>query len=155
MKPFQFRLASLLSLRDAERDAKRDDLTAALAEHDRVLAGRDAVERKLAVHQAEQRSLRAANRATLDVLMHAQRYAACLRNELGEWYAAEHQAVTEVIRCQEALTQTEREVEVLEKLRERQRARYRVDFARAEVKQFDEVAAQRFARTQAPAARPA
>ena len=153
MKPFKFQFASLLSLRDAERDATRADLTAALREQARIMAGRDTAERKLAQHQAEQRSLRAANMATLNVLRQAQRHAACLRKELVEGLAAERQADAEVLRCQAALTQSEREVKVLEKLLEHQQACYRVDFARAEVKQLDKVAAQRFTRTQPPDAR--
>jgi flagellar export protein FliJ len=155
MKPFTFRLAGLLSLREAERDARRTAFTAALAEQSLAIAGREVVERKLAEQQAEHRRVQAGGAVTLDVLLRAERYAASLRQELAERAAAERLAAAEVLRQRESLFAAEREVEILEKLREHQQARYQIDRSRVEVKQFDEVAAQRFSRAQASNSRAA
>ena len=155
MKPFTFRLAGLLSLREAHRDARRTAYTAALAEQARAIAGRETVERKLAGQQDEHRRAQAGSTVTLDVLLRAERYATSIRQELAERAAGERLAEAEVLRQQESLSAAEREVEVLEKLREHQQARYQLDRSRAEVKLFDEVAAQRFSRAPAPNSRAA
>jgi flagellar export protein FliJ len=153
MKPFTFRLASLLSLREAERDATQAAFSAALAEQARAIGGREAAERKLIEQQSDHRRSQVAGVVTLDVLFRAERYAASLRNELSEWTTARHLADAEVLHSQAALAVAEREVEILEKLREHQQARYQLEHSRAEVKQLDEVAAQRFRRAHTPDAR--
>lgn len=155
MKPFTFRLAGLLSLREGERDARRVTLTEVLAKQARAIADREAVERKFIEQQSEHRRLQAAGTLMLDVLLRATRHAASLRQELAERGAAEQLAAAEVLRCQDVLAIAHHEVEVLEKLREHQQARHQLDCSRTEVKQFDEVAAQRLSRSPAPSSRAA
>ena len=47
MKPFTFRLAALAKVRQAERDARRAELAAALVEHGRLAVLRQAVDDEL------------------------------------------------------------------------------------------------------------
>jgi len=155
MKPFTFRLASLLSLRESERDERRAAFTASLAEQARATAARADSERKLAEQRAAHRRTQVAGKVTLAVLLGAERYAATLRRELAERAAAERLAQAEVLRQQESLAVAEREVEILVKLREHQQTRYQLECSRAETKRLDEVAAQRFGREHASDARAA
>ncbi len=139
MLPYKFRMATLLRLREAYRDERRLQL----AEAQRAEA---IVERRIAHLESDLRSL--TNRCQRDLqpgqidvdrMMESQRYELLLRAE--RQAASEQRRIVseEVERRREVVMEADREVRVLEKLRERQLERHREDEVRSEIKLLDEV----------------
>ena len=102
--------------------------------------------------QLQERARQAAAPGTIDVdqLVEAQRYELSLRAQQRQLNQQRQAVAAEVERRREALVDANREVRVLEKLRERQARRYRREENRREIKQLDEVAGQRAARKERP-----
>jgi flagellar FliJ protein len=146
MPKFTFRLETLLRLREATREERQLQL----AEAYRV----DVVlQQRLRAAVEELRSLRdrcrqAVGPGTVDVdrLVAAQRYELALRafqRGLEQQRAA---VAAEIERRRLALVEANREVRVLEKLREKQSARFQEEENRRDIRRLDEVAGQRAAR---------
>jgi flagellar protein FliJ len=146
MKPFAFRLQSLDDLRKAERDARRADLATALAEQARLTACRQSLEQRLDAARHQSRLARLAGQMTVETLVRGQQFEASLQHDLKAVRQFEALAEAASAQCRGALTTAEREVQVLEKLHERQRAEHQLEQARAQTRQLDEVAAERFSR---------
>jgi flagellar export protein FliJ len=146
MPPFQFRCATLLRLREADRDEKRLHLADALR-------AQEIVEQRIEEINAEMEAVRArAARGAMpgpvdvDALMETQRYELLLK---GERKAAEDQkdrVAAEAQRRREALVAADREVRTLEKLRENQQARHEREQERQNRKQIDDIATQQYVR---------
>jgi flagellar FliJ protein len=141
MSPFRFRLETLLRLRMAERDQRRADLAKALRA-EQVLLG------DLAQVGAEQAELAGALRersapgaADVDALQRTSRYQLVLKARQGQLESQLAQVRAEAERRRLALVEADRQVRVLEKLRERQQAAHRTRQSQLEVKELDEVAA--------------
>jgi flagellar export protein FliJ len=144
MKPFVFRLESLDSLRKAERDAQRAELATALARLAELEAQRQSLDAKLADARQQNRRMRGDAAPTVESLIRGQQFEAALRSE--QVVLAQQQAAASVIvdQAREALTNAEREVQMLEKLHQRQLADYQLQQARTETKLLDEVAGMRY-----------
>ena len=141
MARFQFRLKTLLAVREASRDERRVQLAEAQAE-DRELKERRAIlERELANQQESVRSGTSPGRLDIDRLITAHRYDMVLRRELQVLLEHEQTLAAEIERRREALVAADREVRVLEKLRARQHEQFRQQQSLVETKQLDEVAA--------------
>ena len=147
MKPFRYRLATLLRLREATRDERRSQLGEAYQ------AEQTLNERKAEV-QAEAAELRrrygqAATVGPLDVdrLLDSHRHEVVLTAQLK--FIAEQAAklAIEIEKRRQALVAADREVRVLEKLRETLQERHRQEEQYVEMKQIDEVASRMFADT--------
>jgi flagellar FliJ protein len=145
---FHFHLQTLLHLRLAERDERRAELAKAL----RAEAVLREEEQKLIEQQADQaamaRKLKSPGAANIDALLETHRYEAVLagqRRRLTE-QIAQVQAETERRRL--ALVEADRQVRVLEKLRERRAAAWQRQAERKEAKQLDEQAGIGFLRRQ-------
>jgi flagellar FliJ protein len=146
MPQFTFRLQTLLRLREATRDERRSQL----AEAYRV---DEVLQQRLGAAAEELRSLRdrcrqavAPGTVDLDQLVESQRYELALRafqRGLEQQRAA---VAAEIERRRLALVEANREVRVLEKLREKQSARFQEEENRREIRRLDEVAGQRAAR---------
>jgi flagellar FliJ protein len=139
MLPYKFRLATLLRLRESDRDERRLQL----AEAQRAEA---IVERRIAQIESDLRNLTNRFQSDLqpgqidvDRLMESQRYELLLRAE--RQTATEQRRIVseEVERRRELVVEADREVRVLEKLRERQLERHREEELRAEIQILDEV----------------
>lgn len=140
MSRFTFRLAGLLRLRESTRDERR----AALAEAFRV---DDVLRRQMDRLDAEVAGLRDACRRAagpgtvdLDHLVEAQRYETALRSQREAILRQRETVAAEIERRRQALVEADRDVRVLEKLRERQLEQHTREEARREVKRLDEVA---------------
>jgi flagellar export protein FliJ len=144
MKPFVFRLESFNALKKAERDARRAELALALAEVVRCESRRQALEAKLAAAQHQNRATRAAGQLTIESLLRGQQFESVLRRELELLAQLQAEASTAFDLAQEALTSAEREVQMLEKLHQRQLADYQLQQGRAETRLLDESAAARY-----------
>src|SRR5438552_3364973 len=145
MPPFRFRLATLQKLREALRDQRRS----ALAEAQHAL---DLLDEQLARVAAELDDLRRKyaaaarpGRVEVDPLVEAQRYELVLRGERQRFEQQRETIQAEVERRREALVAADREVKVLDKLREKQELRHRREDEQREMKRIDEVAGRRVA----------
>lgn len=135
----KFRLATLLKLRLDERDRRRNDLAQAM-EAERVLQTR------LADLDQEIAAVRANSAATklgpinVDDLLQSNRYELMLRAQRKGLEGQIAQVRAEIERRRQALVEADRNVRVLEKLRERQLEAAAAEELRLEAKSFDEIA---------------
>jgi flagellar FliJ protein len=146
MPKFTFRLATLLRLREATRDERRLQLAEAYRV-DEVLQQRlrAAAEELQALRQ---RCRQAVGPGTVDVdrIVAAQRYELALRAFQRGLEQQREAVAAEIERRRLALVEANREVRVLEKLREKQAARFQEEENRRDIRRLDEVALQRAAR---------
>ncbi len=145
MPAFVFRLAPVLRLREATRDERRGRLAEALrleAELQERLAG---VEREL--HGALRAAQQAASPGTVNVdrLIDAERFELTLRGECQQVRRQLQALIEEIERRRLALAAADREVRVLEMLRERQLESHQAEERKGEQRVLDEAAARRFA----------
>lgn len=144
MKKFKFRLTTLLQLREAARDERRGLLAQAYLALEKLAEQRTAVEAQLAQTQSEHQLAAAPGTLNVDRLMHTNRFQLILQAEL-QVLAQQTTAIEgEVEKRRQALIAADREVRVLEKLRDTQQQRYLNDQTVIENKQLDEVAGRSF-----------
>ena len=146
MSKFKFRLATLLRLREMTRDERR----AQLAEAYRV---NDVLRSRLEGLDAELQSLRAHRRASaqpgevnVDRLVEAQRYELTLMVQRQEILSQRETVQAEIQRRRQALAEANREVRVLENLRDKQADEHRREEDRRERKRLDEASLQQVLR---------
>ncbi|MCG8587584.1 MAG: flagellar export protein FliJ [Pirellulales bacterium] len=140
MAKFEFRLATLLKLRIAERDERRSELAEALKALAIIDERTGQIESE--VHLARSAVQQAVGEQTVavDTLLDNQRYELQL---MAEKKAAEEQrekVAVETDRRRSVLVEADRQVKTLEKLRDREHQQHRVREERREAKQIDEVA---------------
>ncbi len=152
MARFTFRLTALLRL----RESRRDEYRAALAEAYRV---DEVLQKQVQGLERELSALREFCRITLtsrtidiDRLVEAQRYELVARAQQQRLVEQRQQVAAEIERRRQALVEVDREVRILEKLRERQAEQHRRAEELREVKRLDEVATQQTIRRQQQAA---
>jgi flagellar FliJ protein len=137
---FRFRLSTLLRLRTAERDERRADLAKAL-QAEAILREQ---QQRLTAEQGQlverSRQLKAPGAADVDALLHAHRYELVLAARRRQLAGQLEQVQAEIERRRQALVEADRQVRVLEKLRERQQTAYAAVQTRHEIKQYDEMA---------------
>ena len=137
---FHFRLNTLLRLRIAERDERRADLAkafraeAVLREQERQL---DSERRELAQRG---RQLKAPGAADVDALLQTHRYELVLAAQARQLATQLAQVAAEIQRRRQVLVEADRQVRVLEKLRQRQATAHRQQEERLETKRLDEQA---------------
>ena len=142
MSSFHFRLATLLRLRETTRDQRRVQL----AEVHRIDAE---LQSQLAELDMDQRQLRrdcrtAAGPGVVDIprLVEVQRYASALRTKQTDLQRQRQTLAAEIDRRRQALLEADRDMQTLDKLRERQLQAHRREAERQESKQLDEAALQ-------------
>jgi flagellar FliJ protein len=146
MSAFRFRLETLQRLRMAERDERRADLAKALRAEAVLLNELQQIEAERTQTRTAVRERSAPGAADVDALLRTNRYQLVLQARRGQLEQQLVQVRAELERRRLALVEADREVRVLEKLRERQLAAHQNRAARLEVKELDEVAAIAFAR---------
>jgi flagellar protein FliJ len=143
MKKFKFRLTTLLQLREAARDERRTLLAQAYLALEKLGQQRAQVERQLAQTQHEHQRAAAPGEVNVDRLMNTDRFQAILKAEL-QVLAQQTTAIEgEVEKRRQALVAADREVRVLEKLRQTQQQRYLEGHMLLDNKELDEVAGRR------------
>lgn len=143
MARFEFRLKTLLTLRQGERERCRAELAAAYALARQVDERRRALEAQLEQQREWVRAGTAPGTIAVEKLRDAQAYEAALRADRAEVVANHQSAAAEVGRCQQAVAAAESDVRALEKLRERQLEEYLRRQALVENQQSDELRARR------------
>ncbi len=141
MKVLQFRLATLLRLREAVRDERRRQLAETLRAADAIVARRDAIDGEL--ERLKQRPATSAATVNVDRLLDADRYEALLRLERGQVDEQRKAIDLEIEKRREALLAADRDVRALEQLYETHERRHLAEAERRRMKEFDETAQRR------------
>ncbi|MBN2022563.1 MAG: flagellar FliJ family protein [Pirellulales bacterium] len=146
MPKFKFRLATLLRLKESVREERHGELARAY-EADALLERQQ--EELVCQREGLMEECRRAVRpgiVDVDRLIESQRFELLLKAQQ-QYVAQQREAVAvEIDRRRQALVEANREVRVLEKLRERLLARHRQDEDQRQVKLMDELAMQRVGR---------
>lgn len=140
MPKFQFRLATLLRLREAVREERQIALADAYRADDVLRQRQQEMVDELAGLKGSCREASAPGRVDIDRLLEAQRYELLIRAATHQLGQQRQQLGVEIDNRREAVVQANRAVRVLEKLRERQSERHRDEDARRDMKLLDEVA---------------
>lgn len=143
MTNFKFRLQPLMKLREAERDRCREELAEAY-QAEQILADRQEAIRKQIEH-AKQLARRGSQPGSIavDGLLDTHRYELGLATQLQHLLVQRETVREETERRREALVAANRELRILEKLRERGEIEFRRKQERLEVRQQDEIALRR------------
>jgi flagellar export protein FliJ len=140
MARFTFRMATLLKLRKSARDERQAQLVQARQAADILCRQREMLEQE--AQRLDQQSRNAVRPGPIDVerLLNARRYELLLRAQQQDLLQQQQVVDAELLRRHQALIEANREVRVLELLRQKQWARHRDEEARQEMKEIDEVA---------------
>ena len=148
MPPFRFRLTTLLRLREADRDQRRAQLAEAHLAEDKLRQHIAELDRQLADLRHDYSAHAAPGPVEVDRLVSTQRYELVLMSQRQTQHKQAQLLAAEVERRRLMLVEADREVRVLEKLRDRQHERHREDEARQETKLLDEIALRTTAETE-------
>jgi flagellar export protein FliJ len=145
MSTFRFRLATLLRIQEAARDQRRSELAEAFRAEQTLRERMQGLEQQFDELKQQYRQSGESGQVNVDRLIDVQRYELVLSVE--QQLLRQHEAALaqEIEKRRQALVAADREVRVLEKLREKQHERHRADDERQQVKQIDEIAARRVA----------
>ena len=140
MARFKFRLATLLKLREAVRDERRAELAQAYRADD--VLNKLLEQTRTELNSLEDQCRKAAGPGTIDIdrLIEAQRYEIILKLQQRHLNEQRGRLAAEIERRRVALLAANREVRILEKLRERQLEQYQQAENRLDVKRLDEIA---------------
>lgn len=146
MARFQFRLESLLKLREAERQQRRLEMAEAF--HAESILRQQASQLRQDIQEVEKQSrvISSPGRVQVDRVLEAHRYKLLLKSQVMTLAQKQAQLQVEIEKRQTALVIADRDVRVLEKLRDRKRAEHDAAELKRELKQLDEVAVQRWGR---------
>jgi flagellar FliJ protein len=138
MKKFQFRLDSLVRLREAARDERRSQLAEAM----RIQASLESDMQQLRARLHEARQMHTAQQGAVDIdrLLVAERYEMVLLLEKHNLEQQQASMNAEVEKRRQALVWADQDVRVLEKLRETQFQRWRAGSERDALEHLDEIA---------------
>jgi flagellar FliJ protein len=137
---FHFRLQTLLRLRIAERDQRLAELAKALRAEEVLRAEDQQVAEEQNTLSQQSRALKAPGSADVDRLLQTHRYELLLGAKRKQLATQIQQVQTETERRRLVVVEADRQVRVLEKLKERQAATHRREADRQEAKLYDEMA---------------
>jgi flagellar export protein FliJ len=145
MAKFKFRMATLLKLREATRDERQAELAEAYRADDILNARLEQIRGEFKEIMAGCRKAASPGAVNIDHLIESQRYEVTLRVYERQTLGQKQQLAKEIERRREALLAANREVRVLEKLREHQMERHQDEENCRDIKRLDEIATQRAA----------
>ncbi len=146
MSKFIFRLQSLMQLRLATRDERREELAKAYQADQLLVEQLARLRNELAELQVTARELTRPGTISVDRLINTHRYELLLGAQCGQITHQRNEVQKEIERRRQALIESDREVKVLERLRESQWEDFRADEEKLETRQLDETAVIRAAR---------
>ncbi len=143
MAKFRFRLSTLRKLRATHRDEMRGKLAEALQAKD--ILQRQLADLKIELHnlQTTRRKAFEGSASNVNQLLETQRYHSVLRAQETTMEAQVDLLVAEVQRRRQAVTESNREVLILDNLEKRQLEANKLKRQNSEIKEFDEIAARR------------
>jgi len=139
MAKFKFRLDSLLRLREMARDERHSGLAEAHRVDQVVAQEQRGLQSDLEGLFRNQREIRKQGHVSVDQLMEGQRYHKELRRRQDQTVEQRKRIAIEIQKRMDAVIAANREVQVLEKLRERLQEKHEYEETRADIKQLDEV----------------
>ena len=143
MAKFRFRLATLLKIREAARDERRTRLAEAYLAEETLKERKKDLEEQVEAVRRQHHDVAQPGLVNLDQLVETHRYEVVLDAQ-GQVLEDQMKLLGEEIeRRREALVAADREVRILEKLRETQHKRHRKKAMRQEIKELDEAAGQK------------
>jgi len=140
MAQFRFRLESLLKLRLAERDHRREELANAYRADQVLQQRRESVKTEIVDTQRLSKTCSAPGTIHVDWLLNAHRYELILAGQLQQIHRQRQLIATEIERRRQALVEADRELRILEKLRERYATAFAYDEHKADIRLLDEMA---------------
>jgi flagellar protein FliJ len=138
--PFHFRLETLLRLRLADRDLRRADLAKALRAEATLESQAAGLRQEQHATADLSRQLASPGAGDVDRLLASHRYELVLKTRAQQLAGHIRQVQAEVERRRLALVEADREVRVLEKLRDKQQAAHQDRQAKREQRELDEQA---------------
>lgn len=142
---FKYRLASLLKIREGVRTEKQMELNKAYEAAQIVENALQQVRENILKCTEEARQLMTGGQVRVDFLIGLRRHEAFLLAQQSHAENQLKQIQEEIERRRIALMEADREVKVLEKLKEKLKNKFLKDQALAELKQMDEVAGRKLA----------
>ena len=140
MPQFRFRLDSLLKLRVAARDQRREELANAYRA-DRILQQREeAVAADIVATQQLSKTCSAPGPIQVDRLLHTHRYELLLLAQLQQIHQQRQVLAAETERRRQTLVEADRELRILEKLREKHARDFACQEHKADIRALDEIA---------------
>jgi flagellar FliJ protein len=140
MARFKFRLATLLKLRESARDERRTELAQAYQADDVVGGHLQQVHDELGALKNQRREAAGPGAVDIDRLIEAQRYEVILKARQRQMNEQRARLAAEIERRRVALLAANREVRILEKLRDRQTEQFLQAENRLDIKRLDEIA---------------
>lgn len=137
---FTFRLQTLSKIRAAERDERQRRLSEAHRADDVLQARAVELDADLATVEQTLRTASQPGLINVDSLLDAQRYELLLTARRADLRMQQSRLAAEIDRRRQALVEADRDVKVLDKLREKRLEEHRRQAARLEIKQLDEAA---------------
>lgn len=144
MPVFKFRLATLQRLRESDRDEKRGHLAEAQRAEQIVIERIAAIESEIEQIREQCVTATRPGKVNVDLLMESQRFELILKMERQTAEQQQKLVAAEVQKRRDALVAIDREVRVLEKLKETQLDRHRQDEEKHDMQQLDEIAGRSF-----------
>jgi len=139
MSRFQFRLATLLKIRESDRDERRLRLAEAL-EAQRILHERiEELRREKGEISRESRAAIEPGQLDIDRVLRVSRYELLLEAQIDHLTKRDEQLREEIELRRDALVEADREVKILEKLRQRRREEFKTQERNLEQKAMDEL----------------
>ena len=145
---FKFRLATLLRMRETLRDQCRAHLAEAYRADELLEQRMQQMGEQLELLKRECRLTVSPGVLKVDRVVEAQRFELSLRAQHRQLQLQRQAIAGEIERRRQLLLEANRQVRVLEQLRDRQAARHRHEEVQREIKQLDEVASVRFSLTE-------
>ena len=143
MPKFRFRLSTLLKIREAARDRRRSALAQAYQAEAILRERGEELSDQIVQLRHQYRQAAQPGALQVDRLVERQRYDLVLGAEQNHSQQQLRQLEEEIERRRIALVEADRDVRVLETLREKKKQAHQMKEYRQEVKQLDEVAGQR------------
>jgi flagellar FliJ protein len=140
MSSFRFRLATLLRLRESARDQWRRQVADAQRAADILAERRRELEEQLADNRSQSQQFAQPGGVDIDYLLQSHRYQILLSAEARSIGDQQRQVQAEVDRRRQSLVEADRQVRVLEKLRDKQRTEFNQHEAAIDRKLMDELA---------------
>jgi len=140
MSKFTFSLEAILRLRESERDEKQEQLAEAIKAEDILRDQIGQIEEEIT--ELREQSAAGLRPGTInpDKVLQSQRFELLLRAQAKQIQEKVKQVQAEVQRRRDLLVEAERQVKVLEKLREKRQVEFRAKQQKIDRKQIDEIA---------------
>ena len=142
MSVFRFRLETLLKLRESDRRQRQVELAEAYRAEQVLREQMDGLAAELAGHKERVRAASAGNTVDVNELLDMNRYELILKTQSAALGQQTAQIQEEVEKRRGLVVAADREVRVLENLRERRLAAHQLAEAQREMKELDEISQQ-------------